>query len=102
MSAKLLSHLSQTIYSSAESKATGPGLGQRRHLEPDPGFFRDSFDLVHPDSQSWLLSVVRLCFRTETVVEKMLTNWMSICLYSFLKVNVCLKYVIRFGSCGLH
>uniref|UniRef100_A0A8C1D686 Plexin-B1 n=1 Tax=Cyprinus carpio carpio TaxID=630221 RepID=A0A8C1D686_CYPCA len=24
--------------------------------------------------------------RTETVVEKMLTNWMSICLYSFLKV----------------
>uniref|UniRef100_A0A8P4G3B7 Plexin B3 n=1 Tax=Dicentrarchus labrax TaxID=13489 RepID=A0A8P4G3B7_DICLA len=26
-----------------------------------------------------------LCFRTETVVEKMLTNWMSICLYSFLK-----------------
>lgn len=29
-----------------------------------------------------------LCFRTETVVEKMLTNWMSICLYSFLKVSV--------------
>ncbi|XP_034004065.1 plexin-B3 [Trematomus bernacchii] len=26
--------------------------------------------------------------RTETVVEKMLTNWMSICLYSFLKVNL--------------
>uniref|UniRef100_A0AAX7TD16 Sema domain-containing protein n=1 Tax=Astatotilapia calliptera TaxID=8154 RepID=A0AAX7TD16_ASTCA len=26
--------------------------------------------------------------RTETVVEKMLTNWMSICLYSFLKVSV--------------
>uniref|UniRef100_A0AAQ5Y0P7 Plexin-B1 n=1 Tax=Amphiprion ocellaris TaxID=80972 RepID=A0AAQ5Y0P7_AMPOC len=26
--------------------------------------------------------------RTETVVEKMLTNWMSICLYSFLKVAV--------------
>lgn len=25
--------------------------------------------------------------RTETVVEKMLTNWMSICLYSFLKVS---------------
>uniref|UniRef100_A0AAZ3PL09 Plexin-B1 n=1 Tax=Oncorhynchus tshawytscha TaxID=74940 RepID=A0AAZ3PL09_ONCTS len=28
--------------------------------------------------------------RTETVVEKMLTNWMSICLYSFLKVSKCL------------
>uniref|UniRef100_A0A8C7DNS7 Plexin B3 n=1 Tax=Oncorhynchus kisutch TaxID=8019 RepID=A0A8C7DNS7_ONCKI len=27
--------------------------------------------------------------RTETVVEKMLTNWMSICLYSFLKVQMC-------------
>ncbi|KAI2662078.1 Plexin-B3 [Labeo rohita] len=26
--------------------------------------------------------------RTETVVEKMLTNWMSICLYSFLKQEV--------------
>lgn len=31
---------------------------------------------------------LHLCYcRTETVVEKMLTNWMSICLYSFLKVQ---------------
>uniref|UniRef100_A0A7N6A134 Sema domain-containing protein n=1 Tax=Anabas testudineus TaxID=64144 RepID=A0A7N6A134_ANATE len=29
--------------------------------------------------------------RTETVVEKMLTNWMSICLYSFLKASTCLS-----------
>lgn len=36
---------------------------------------------------SWL---AYLSFRTETVVEKMLTNWMSICLYSFLKVTVSL------------
>lgn len=30
------------------------------------------------------------CFpnnRTETVVEKLLTNWMSICLYTFLRVS---------------
>ena len=26
--------------------------------------------------------------RTESIVEKLLTNWMSICLYSFLKVCV--------------
>lgn len=26
--------------------------------------------------------------RTESVVEKMLTNWMSICMYSYLKVRV--------------
>lgn len=25
--------------------------------------------------------------RTESVVEKMLTNWMSICMYSYLKVG---------------
>lgn len=25
--------------------------------------------------------------RTESVVEKMLTNWMSICMYSYLKVR---------------
>lgn len=25
--------------------------------------------------------------RTESVVEKMLTNWMSICMYSYLKVT---------------
>lgn len=25
--------------------------------------------------------------RTESVVEKMLTNWMSICMYSYLKVS---------------
>uniref|UniRef100_A0A7N5ZZM5 Plexin-B1 n=1 Tax=Anabas testudineus TaxID=64144 RepID=A0A7N5ZZM5_ANATE len=31
--------------------------------------------------------------RTETVVEKMLTNWMSICLYSFLKASTCLSSV---------
>lgn len=47
---------------------------------------------------SWLAS---LSFRTETVVEKMLTNWMSICLYSFLKVTVslalshCLSHLTR-------
>lgn len=26
--------------------------------------------------------------RTESVVEKMLTNWMSICMYSYLKVRM--------------
>lgn len=26
--------------------------------------------------------------RTESVVEKMLTNWMSICMYSFLRVRL--------------
>lgn len=26
--------------------------------------------------------------RTESVVEKMLTNWMSICMYSYLKVGM--------------
>lgn len=26
--------------------------------------------------------------RTESVVEKMLTNWMSICMYSYLKVTL--------------
>lgn len=26
--------------------------------------------------------------RTETMVEKLLTNWLSICLYAFLKVRV--------------
>ncbi|KAG7268003.1 hypothetical protein CRUP_022440 [Coryphaenoides rupestris] len=26
--------------------------------------------------------------RTESVVEKMLTNWMSICMYSYLKVGL--------------
>lgn len=25
--------------------------------------------------------------RTESVVEKMLTNWMSICMYSYLRVR---------------
>lgn len=43
-------------------------------------------------------TVLSLCnlsvwFRTETVVEKMLTNWMSICLYSFLKASTCLSSV---------
>lgn len=28
-----------------------------------------------------------LSFRTETVVEKLLTNWMSICLYAFVRVS---------------
>uniref|UniRef100_A0AAY4B394 Sema domain-containing protein n=1 Tax=Denticeps clupeoides TaxID=299321 RepID=A0AAY4B394_9TELE len=36
--------------------------------------------------------------RTETVVEKMLTNWMSICLYSFLKVC---KTVVAFHVSAL-
>lgn len=27
-------------------------------------------------------------FRSETVVERMLSNWMSICLYQYLKVRV--------------
>lgn len=29
--------------------------------------------------------------RTESVVEKMLTNWMSICMYSYLKVRMEMK-----------
>lgn len=28
-----------------------------------------------------------LPYRTETMVEKLLTNWLSICLYTFLKVR---------------
>lgn len=31
--------------------------------------------------------------RTESVVEKMLTNWMSICMYSYLKVPEYTKVV---------
>ena len=31
--------------------------------------------------------------RTETVVEKLLTNWMSICLYAFLRVCVFEKLI---------
>lgn len=31
--------------------------------------------------------------RTESVVEKMLTNWMSICMYSYLKVPMYTKVV---------
>lgn len=27
--------------------------------------------------------------RTESVVEKMLTNWMALCMYNYLKVCVC-------------
>lgn len=34
-------------------------------------------------------SPVSPLFRTESVVEKLLTNWMSICLYSFLRVSCC-------------
>ena len=63
--------------------AKNPKLMLRRYVrtrEPTP--FRTLFgkQLTRP--------LFRLCFRTETVVEKMLTNWMSICLYSFLKVKV--------------
>lgn len=36
----------------------------------------------------WLCwSVCLSCTRSETVVERMLCNWMSICLYQFLKVS---------------
>lgn len=32
--------------------------------------------------------------RTESIVEKLLTNWMSICLYGFLRVRVfCSAYL---------
>lgn len=34
-----------------------------------------------------LLHVCVILCRTETVVEKLLTNWMSICLYAFLRVS---------------
>lgn len=32
--------------------------------------------------------------RTETVVEKLLTNWMSICLYAFLRVSQLLNCML--------
>lgn len=41
------------------------------------------------------LSVCLSLLRTETVVEKLLTNWMSICLYAFLRVSLnweCLEH----------
>lgn len=34
-----------------------------------------------------LLGIVFFFFRSETVVERMLSNWMSICLYQYLKVR---------------
>lgn len=46
-----------------------------------------------PDRQPWVpLHLLTLpcppCHpRTETVVEKLLTNWMSICLYTFVRVS---------------
>ena len=51
--------------------------------------------LKHLDCTIWFafaklnLLVFSLCphVRTETVVEKLLTNWMSICLYAFLRVS---------------
>lgn len=38
-------------------------------------------------SCAMLLHVCVILCRTETVVEKLLTNWMSICLYAFLRVS---------------
>lgn len=44
-------------------------------------FFKMFASHTHTFSSSLLLC------RTETVVEKLLTNWMSICLYAFLRVS---------------
>lgn len=30
--------------------------------------------------------------RTESVVEKMLTNWMALCMYNYLKVRECVDF----------
>lgn len=35
--------------------------------------------------------------RTESVVEKMLTNWMSICMYSYLRVREAVSAVVGAG-----
>lgn len=36
--------------------------------------------------------------RTESVVEKMLTNWMSICMYSYLRVREPAPAAVGAGS----
>jgi len=28
------------------------------------------------------------CYRTESVVEKLLTNWLSLCMYPYLKTHI--------------
>lgn len=38
--------------------------------------------------------------RTESVVEKMLTNWMSICMYSYLKVRMGKKEALQSLEAG--
>jgi len=36
--------------------------------------------------------------RTESIVEKLLTNWMSICLYGFLRVRPYIHFIVDLQS----
>lgn len=47
----------------------------------------DLYFQISPSSAHILVTTLMLSFRTETVVEKLLTNWMSICLYAFVRVS---------------
>lgn len=74
--------------------------GQRRGLTSDPltiqvvwdqalrSGARNSRSGVREDLRTILTRTLGLLpYRTETMVEKLLTNWLSICLYAFLKVR---------------